>query len=64
MDAQWIEVAGVIRRVELGWHVLDLEVDLENGVGRMLVHIPDGSDLNITVDSTVRLQGETSAKLI
>lgn len=57
MDAQWIEVAGVVRRAEPSWHVLDLEVELENGAGRMLVHIPDGNSLNLLVDSTVRLQG-------
>ena len=36
MDAQWIEVSGVIRRAEPGWHVLDVEVDLEAGKVRVM----------------------------
>jgi signal transduction histidine kinase len=56
LDAQWIEVSGVVRRVKSVENDLDLEVDLETGGGRMLVHVSGGS-LTIPVDSTVRLRG-------
>lgn len=55
LDAQWIEVSGVVRRAELRRRVF--EVDLENGGGRMLVRVSEGNGLGITVDSTVRLRG-------
>ena len=56
LDAQWIEVAGVVRRVKSVGNDLDLEVDLETGGGRMLVHVSGGRRA-IPVDSTVRLRG-------
>ncbi len=56
LDAQWIEVSGVVRRVKSVENDLDLEVDLETGGGRMLVHVSGGGRA-IPVDSTVRLQG-------
>jgi signal transduction histidine kinase len=57
LDAQWIELSGVVRRAEPRSHGLNLEVDLENGGGRMLVRVSEGDKLRITVDSTVRLRG-------
>lgn len=56
MDAQWIEVSGVVRRADPVSQGLNLEVNLENGGGRMLVHA-SGSRRTIPVDSTVRLRG-------
>ncbi|HEX9048612.1 MAG TPA: sensor histidine kinase, partial [Verrucomicrobiae bacterium] len=50
LDAQWIEVSGVVRRVERDF----FEVELDNGGGRMQAHAPNAG---VTVDSTVRLRG-------
>jgi len=56
LDAQWIEVSGVVRRVKSVGNGLDLEADMETGGGRMLVHVSGGRRA-IPVDSTVRLRG-------
>lgn len=56
LDAQWIEVAGVVRRVESAPVGMDLEVELENGAGRISVQVP-GTRPGVAVDSTVRLRG-------
>lgn len=56
LDAQWIEVSGVVRRVGSSTNFLNLEVELENGGGRIQVHAP-GTNAGLAVDSTVRLRG-------
>lgn len=55
MDAQWIEVSGVVRRVEPLGNDGRCEVNLDNGGGRMLVNF--GGRHDIAVDSTVRMRG-------
>jgi signal transduction histidine kinase len=55
LDAQWIEVSGIVRRVNPVWGGLDFEMNIEPGGGRVLVHA-DGFGLMATVDSAVRLR--------
>lgn len=55
LDAQWIEVSGIVRRVKSVWGGLDFEVNVEPGGGRVLVHA-DGFGLSAAVDSEVRLR--------
>lgn len=54
MDAQWIEVSGVVRRVEPQRDGGRCEVNLDNGGGRVLVNM---SRRSLAVDSTVRMRG-------
>ena len=56
LDAQWIEVSGIVRRVESDRGGLDFEVNLEPGGGRIHVRAT-GSARTVAVDSTVRLRG-------
>lgn len=55
MDAQWIEVSGVVRNVEPLDNAVKFEVNLDNGGGRMLVNA--NGRRTVTVDSSVRLRG-------
>lgn len=55
LDAQWIEVSGVVRHVEYTSDGMTMEVELENGGGRILAH--RNVIVPIQVDSTVQLQG-------
>jgi signal transduction histidine kinase len=55
MDAQWIEVSGVIRSVEPLENGVKYEVNLDNGSGKILVNAQNSRP--IAVDSSVRLQG-------
>lgn len=55
MDAQWIEVSGVVRNVEPLGNDVKFEVQLDNGGGRILVNA--GGRRTISVDSSVRLRG-------
>ncbi len=54
MDAQWIEVSGVVRRVDPLHDGGRCEVNLDNGGGRILVSMGRRS---LAVDATVRLRG-------
>lgn len=54
LDAQWIEVSGIVRRVEPVWGGLDFEVSVVPGDGRVLVHA-SGFGSSVAVDSAVRL---------
>ena len=53
MDAQWIEVSGVVRRVGAQGSDGHCEVKLDNGGGRILVNMQGV----VAVDSTVRMRG-------
>ncbi|HEX9048111.1 MAG TPA: sensor histidine kinase [Verrucomicrobiae bacterium] len=55
MDAQWIEVSGVIREVEPFWQGVRYEMNLDNGGGKILVNTRNKQ--LIPVDSSVRLRG-------
>ncbi|HZI33366.1 MAG TPA: histidine kinase dimerization/phosphoacceptor domain-containing protein, partial [Candidatus Binatia bacterium] len=55
MDAQWIEITGVVRRVIPGWKSISFEVSMDNGGGRLLVSTSDRH--TVSVDSRVRLRG-------
>lgn len=55
MDAQWIEVAGVVRSVEPLGNDVKFEVQLDNGGGRILVNA--SGRRTVAVDSSVRLRG-------
>jgi signal transduction histidine kinase len=56
LDAQWIEVSGVVRRVEPLLNAVNFEVNLENGGGRILANAM-GIGRVIAVDSSVQLRG-------
>jgi signal transduction histidine kinase len=57
-DAQWIELSGVVRQVESVWNGVNMEVELENGAGRMLAHVHSEEAWRVVpVDSMVRLRG-------
>jgi len=55
-DAQWIEVSGVVRQIEKTSSGVDLELELENGGGRISAGVR-GMRPRLEVDSTVRLRG-------
>ena len=55
MDAQWIEVSGVVRNVEPLGNRVKYEVNLDNGSGKILVNAQNTQA--IAVDSSVRLRG-------
>jgi signal transduction histidine kinase len=56
LDAQWVEVSGVVRRAKSTPDGLELEVNLQNGAGRIFAYA-HGRDRAVVVDSTVRLRG-------
>ncbi|HLP77517.1 MAG TPA: sensor histidine kinase [Candidatus Paceibacterota bacterium] len=56
LDAQWIEVSGVVRQMEVTRWSVDLEAELDNGGGRIFVSVA-GRRPGVEVDSTVRLRG-------
>jgi signal transduction histidine kinase len=56
LDAQWIEVSGIIRRAEPLEGGLALEVSLKSG-GKRIQVLADGQGRSVSVDSTVRLRG-------
>lgn len=55
MDAQWIELSGVVRSVEPLVNGIRFEVNLDNGGGKILVNAQNKQ--TILVDSSVRLRG-------
>jgi len=55
MDAQWVEVSGVVRSVEPLDRSVQFEVNLDNGGGKILVHAR-GAEA-IPVDSNVKVRG-------
>lgn len=55
MDAQWIQVSGVVRRVERIGGGVSCVVNLDNGGGRLLVSASGGHTFSI--DSRVQLRG-------
>jgi signal transduction histidine kinase len=61
LDAQWVEVVGVVRRFEAARGGLQFELQLANGAGRILAHahmtVPDVERAGVAVDSTVQLRG-------
>jgi signal transduction histidine kinase len=61
LDAQWIEITGVVRRLEAARDGLQFELQLEKIGGRILAHAHtapgDAAMAGIVVDAVVRLRG-------